>query len=77
MTYYLKGNYVGEEDNPEPDPYIGLLNTDLTEMEEIITNSISPRKARFIFDGITGLISTVLIHNIRQLRQLSLCGIER
>ena len=51
---------MGEDTHPEPDPYIGLLNTDLTEMEEIIANSLPPRQARFIFDGITGLMCTVL-----------------
>jgi exocyst complex component 4 len=73
----LQGNYVTEELHAEPDPYISLLNTDLTEMEEIISNSLPPRYARFVFDGITGLMSSVLIHNIRQLRQVTLSGVDR
>ena len=68
---------MAEEAHPEPDPYIILLNTDLTEMEEIITTSLPPRFARFVFDGITGLMCSVLIHNIRQLRQVTLSGADR
>lgn len=72
-----EGNYSSEEENSEPDPYIGLLNNDLTIMEEIISESLPPRQARFLFDGITELMSTVLISNVRTLRQISGNGVNR
>jgi hypothetical protein len=37
-----------EDENSEPDPYIGLLNQDLIMIEEIITISLSPRRAKYI-----------------------------
>ena len=72
-----EGNYNSEEDHPEPDPYIGLLNTDLTMMEEMISESLPPRLSRFLFDGITQLMTAVLISNTKTLKMVNACGIER
>jgi exocyst complex component 4 len=72
-----EGNYNSEEEHPEPDPYIGLLNTDLTMMEEMISESLPPRLSRFVFDGITQLMSAVLISNTKSLKVVNAFGIER
>ncbi|KAJ3272681.1 von Willebrand factor A domain-containing protein 8 [Terramyces sp. JEL0728] len=52
VIYYLdlamrEGNYCLEEEYFEPDPYIGLLNTDLTTIEEMIVEALPMRKASF------------------------------
>ncbi len=82
VIYYIdlamrEGNYVSDEEQIEPDPYIGLLNSDLIQIEEMILQSLPPRKARFIFDGITELMATILMQNLRHIRQININGIKR
>lgn len=72
-----EGNYCQDKDDSEPDPYIGLLNTDLTVMEEMISEALAPRKARFLFDGITQLMTSVLISNLKQIKQINIHGVNR
>jgi exocyst complex component 4 len=72
-----EGNYNSEEENPEPDPYAGLLNNDLTLMEEMISAALPPRLSRFLFDGITQLMTAVLISNTKTLKVVNASGIER
>ncbi|KAJ3373709.1 hypothetical protein HDU91_006038 [Kappamyces sp. JEL0680] len=72
-----EGSYFTDEDLFEPDPYIGLLNSDLTMMEEMISDALPPRLARFLFDGITQLMSAILISNVKHLRQVNANGVNR
>jgi exocyst complex component 4 len=73
----MQGNYFVDEVTYQPDPYIGLLNGDLTMIEEMISDSLPPRQARFLFDGITHLISSILIGNIKHLKNVNQYGVKR
>ena len=43
----------------------------------MISTALPPRQARFIFDGITHLMSTILIQNVRHLKQVTPNGVKR
>ena len=80
--YYLdlairEGNYCAEEEQLDPDPYIGLLNNDLTQLEEMIMDALPPRQAKFAFEGLTQLMASVLIVNLRHLKQINDNGTKR
>ena len=80
LIYYLdlalrEGNYAPDEEQTDPDPYINILNTDLTEMEELICESLPPRKANFVFDNITKLIDKILLNGVRMLKQVNKNGV--
>lgn len=52
VMYYLdlairEGDYFSEEEQLDPDPYIGSLNVDLTQIEVVIIGALPPRQARF------------------------------
>jgi exocyst complex component 4 len=72
-----EGNYCAEDEQLDPDPYIGLLNTDLTQIEEMIMEALPPRQARFIFEGLTQLMTSVLIVNLRHLKQVNKNGVTK
>jgi exocyst complex component 4 len=72
-----EGNYFAEEEQLDPDPYIGLLNTELTQIEEMIMDALPPREAKFVFDGLTQCMASVLIINLRHLKQINGNGITR
>ena len=59
----------------DPDPYIGILNTDLTEMEEMICESLPTRKANFVFDNITKLIDKILLKGVKMLKGVNKNGV--
>ena len=42
----LQGSYVVEDSATDPDPYIGILNQDLTMIEETITLSLTPNRSK-------------------------------
>ncbi|KAJ2992926.1 hypothetical protein HDV02_002743 [Globomyces sp. JEL0801] len=82
------GNHNPDELIMEPDPYIGLLNSDLTAVEELISEAISPRKTgyydhcfvyiyRFLFEGITQLMTHVLLMNLKLIREINMNGVVR
>ncbi|TPX72632.1 hypothetical protein SpCBS45565_g00189 [Spizellomyces sp. 'palustris'] len=80
--YYLdlamrEGSYYLEDDSLEPDPYIGLLNLDLSTIEEAISAVLHPRRTRFIFDGLAYLIAHTLCSNLRYIRRVNRHGVSK
>ncbi|KND01717.1 uncharacterized protein SPPG_03510 [Spizellomyces punctatus DAOM BR117] len=80
--YYLdlamrEGSYYLEDDTLEPDPYIGLLNLDLSTIEEAISAVLHPRRTRFIFDGLAYLIAHTLCSNLRYIRRVNRHGVSK
>ncbi|KAJ3037903.1 Exocyst complex component 4 [Rhizophlyctis rosea] len=80
--YYLdlamrEGNYHLEDESFEPDPYIGLLNQDLTNMEEMLTSMLPETKIRFLFDGLAFLIANVLCANLRHIKRVNQHGVQK
>ncbi|KAJ8325200.1 hypothetical protein BDV3_007243 [Batrachochytrium dendrobatidis] len=80
--YYLdlalrEGTYVSDDSNPSPDPYISMLNMDLSAAEEVVVTALPIRKTRFLFDGLGELMAQVLIFNLRYIRTVNLNGVLR
>lgn len=72
-----EGSYHIEENDPDPDPYIDILNVDLSAFEELMVLSVSPRIQRFLFDGLAQLINHCLMANIQQIKRLNKNGVIR
>jgi exocyst complex component 4 len=82
VIYYLdlvvrEGNYCSDEDIVDPDQYIARLNRELTDIEEVIVEALAPKQARFVFNGLTQLMSTLLIRNVAYIKQLNKNGVQR
>ncbi|KAJ1334437.1 hypothetical protein BSLG_007592 [Batrachochytrium salamandrivorans] len=80
--YYLdlalrEGNYMSEDTNPVPDPYISMLNLDLSSAEEVVAAALPMRKTRFLFDGLGEVMAQVLIFNLRYIRTVNKNGVMR
>ncbi|KAJ3052048.1 hypothetical protein HK097_006960 [Rhizophlyctis rosea] len=80
--YYLdlamrEGNYCLEDEVYEPNPYIGQLNQDLTNMEEVLTSMLPDRKIRFLFDGLALLIAHALCANLRHIKRVNHHGVQK
>ncbi|KAJ3149479.1 hypothetical protein HDU89_003843 [Geranomyces variabilis] len=63
-----EGSYQLDDEAQEPDPYIALLNTDLSTVEEALSAVLPPSRTRFIFDGLAFLISQILMANLPHVR---------
>ncbi|KAI8915401.1 Sec8 exocyst complex component-specific domain-containing protein [Powellomyces hirtus] len=72
-----EGTYYLDDESQEPDPYIGLLNTDLSTVEEAMSAVLHPERTRFIFDGLACLISQVLCANIKHLKRTNSHGVGK
>ncbi|KAK9728372.1 exocyst subunit [Basidiobolus ranarum] len=80
--YYLdlatrEGNYYLNETAHEPDSYIVTLNTTLVNFEECMTETLPLNEISFVFNGLSYLMSHVLITNIRYIKQMNSAGISK
>ncbi|KAJ3283609.1 hypothetical protein HK104_010298, partial [Borealophlyctis nickersoniae] len=71
------GNYFLEDESYEPDPYIGLLNHDLTTIEETMSSILPERRTRFLFDGLAHLITHILIFNLKHIKRVNTPGVSK
>ncbi|KAJ3011813.1 hypothetical protein HKX48_006633 [Thoreauomyces humboldtii] len=72
-----EGSYHLDDEAQEPDPYIGLLNVDLSTIEEAMGAVLKPRRTRFIFDGLAYLIGGVLCSNMKHLKRVNGFGVGK
>ncbi|KAI9101019.1 Sec8 exocyst complex component-specific domain-containing protein [Phlyctochytrium arcticum] len=80
--YYLdlamrEGTYFLDDDSQEPDPYIGLLNLDLSTIEEALSAVLHPQRTRFVFDGLAFLIARTLCSNLKHIRRVNSHGVSK
>eukprot|EP00842_Homolaphlyctis_polyrhiza_P004042 jgi/Hompol1/4639/HPOL_001819-RA len=80
--YYLdlairEGNYVFDDSNPDPDPYISMLNLDLSTAEETMTSALPECRVRFLYDGLGELMAHILVKNMRHIRAVNKNGVLR
>ncbi|KAJ3217398.1 hypothetical protein HDU67_007981 [Dinochytrium kinnereticum] len=69
------GNYNLADEPGEPDPYVSLLNEDLINVEEGVNNALPTRRIRFLFDGLSSLITHTLCSNLRYVKQVNHFGV--
>ncbi|XP_041368480.1 exocyst complex component 4-like isoform X2 [Gigantopelta aegis] len=80
--YYLlpvakQSNYAGPIDDLDPDSNVLKLNKDLTGMEEVLTQSLQPKKFRYIFESLGYLVSSIIITSIQFLKKINENGIKK
>ncbi|BGP15461.1 exocyst subunit [Rhodosporidiobolus nylandii] len=62
------GVYQLAEDIQEPDPSIVDLNSNLAECDEVAAGTLGEGERKFIFEGLSLLMDSLLIHNARYIR---------
>ncbi|GAA6035827.1 hypothetical protein JCM8097_005726 [Rhodosporidiobolus ruineniae] len=68
------GVYQLAEDIQEPDPSVVDLNSNLAECDEVAAGTLGEGERKFIFDGLSLLMDSLLIHNARYIRLLNRFG---
>ncbi|XP_046631029.1 exocyst complex component 4-like [Daphnia pulicaria] len=64
-------------DNQEPDPEIGRLSRDLTAIDESLSAFIQPRKHRYIFEGVSHLVSSIIMSSVQHIRRMNENGVKK
>jgi len=80
--YYLKpiskqSNYCGAIDDMDPDSSVIKLNKKISGFEEVMQQSVQPRKFKYIFEGLGHLVSSILINCTQFLRRVNENGIKK
>ncbi|CAL1542035.1 unnamed protein product [Lymnaea stagnalis] len=80
--YYLlpvtrQSNYAGPIDDLDPDSNVLKLNKDLSSTEEMMTQSLQPKKFKYIFESLGYLVAAILINNIQYLNKINENGIKK
>ncbi|XP_050406103.1 exocyst complex component 4 [Patella vulgata] len=80
--YYLlpvakQSNYAGPIDDLDPDSNVLKLNKDLTSMEEVLAQSLQPKKFKYIFESLGYLVASILINSIQYLKKINENGIKK
>ncbi|BFZ01691.1 hypothetical protein BsWGS_04729 [Bradybaena similaris] len=80
--YYLlpvakQSNYAGPIDDLDPDSNVLKLNKDLSSMEEIMTQSLQPKKFKYIFESLGYLVASILINSVQFLKKINENGIKK
>ncbi|XP_059163407.1 exocyst complex component 4-like isoform X1 [Physella acuta] len=80
--YYLlpvakQSNYAGPIDDLDPDSNVLKLNKDLSGMEEMMTQSLQPKKFKYIFESLGFLVASILITSVQFLKKINENGIKK
>ncbi|GFR81718.1 exocyst complex component 4, partial [Elysia marginata] len=80
--YYLlpvakQSNYAGPIDDLDPDSNVLKLNKDLSGMEEMMTQSLQPKKFKYIFESLGYLVASILISSVQFLKKINENGIKK
>ncbi|KAK3096041.1 hypothetical protein FSP39_022371 [Pinctada imbricata] len=72
-----QSNYAGPIDDLDPDSNVLKLNKDLTGMEEVLQQSLQPKKFRYIFESLGFLVASILMNSIHYLKKINENGIKK
>lgn len=79
--YYLlrvtKGNFAPNSDTQEPDSDVVQLNKDLSSIDESLSLSIQSWKLKYIFEGVSHLVSTILINSVTSIDRINHNGVKK
>lgn len=75
--YYLLAQTHYNKENHEPDPKVLELSRVLANVEEVMANSLHPRKCKYIFEGLGHLIAKILISSAQYMNVIDEAGIQR
>lgn len=72
-----EGNYLVEESSAEPDPHVVDLNAELSNLDDILADCLSPEDHRFLFEGMANLMDTMLIAFVKKVRAINRPGVSK
>ncbi|KAL4232343.1 Exocyst complex component 4 [Mactra antiquata] len=80
--YYLmpvakQSNYAGPIDDLDPDSNVLKLNKDLTSMEEVLSQSLQPKKFKYIFESLGYLVASILMNSMQFIKKINENGIKK
>ncbi|XP_074593474.1 exocyst complex component secretory 8 [Brevipalpus obovatus] len=79
--YYLlrvpRGNFSPGIDAQEPDNEVIQLNKDLSNIDEALSMSIQPWKLKYVFEGVSHLVATILINSSSTIDRINANGVKR
>ncbi|XP_025095022.1 exocyst complex component 4-like isoform X4 [Pomacea canaliculata] len=80
--YYLlpvakQSNYAGPIDDLDPDSNVLKLNKDLSSMEEVLSQSLQPKKFKYIFETLGYLVASIIISSVQFLKKINENGIKK
>jgi len=64
-------------DNQEPDPEIGRLSRDLGSIDEALAAFLQRRKHRYIFEGVSHLIASIIMSCVHHIRRMNENGVKK
>jgi len=64
-------------DNQEPDPEIGRLSRDLVSIDEALSAFLQRRKHRYIFEGVSHLIASIIMSCVQHIRRINENGVKK
>ncbi|KAK4309465.1 hypothetical protein Pmani_018910 [Petrolisthes manimaculis] len=71
------GVFVSGLDSQEPDPQVVKLIKDLATIDDALTNTLQPRKCKYIFEGLGPLIANILMTSVVYIRRINENGIKK
>ncbi|KAJ8509424.1 hypothetical protein ONZ45_g8399 [Pleurotus djamor] len=74
---FRNGNYFPDRESTDPDPNIALLNTELTQCEELISAHLPTKSSHFVFSGLDILLEQQLIANAHFLSRVNSLGVNK
>ncbi|XP_056004913.1 exocyst complex component 4-like isoform X8 [Ostrea edulis] len=72
-----QSNYAGPIDDLDPDSNVLKLNKDLSSMEEVLQQSLQPKKFRYIFESLGFLVASILMNSIQYMKKINENGIKK
>ncbi|KAK3603022.1 hypothetical protein CHS0354_037770 [Potamilus streckersoni] len=80
--YYLmpvakQANFAGPIDDLDPDSNVLKLNKDLSSMEEVLSQSLQPKRFKYIFESLGFLVSSILVNSMQYIKKINENGIKK
>ncbi|KAK8729890.1 hypothetical protein OTU49_008375 [Cherax quadricarinatus] len=71
------GGFASGLDSQEPDSEVLKLIKDLATIDEALSNTLHPRKCKYIFEGLGPLIANILMTSVVHIRRINENGIKK
>merc|ERR1712059_108281 len=69
--------FSGGPDSTDPSNEIIMLNKDLLGVEDALDTSLQPRKIQYVFEGVSSLVSAILISSAATIKRINCNGVKK
>ena len=69
--------FSGGPDSTDPSQEIIHLNKDLLGVEDALDSSLQPRKIQYVFEGVSSLVSAILISSAATIKKINSNGVKK